>query len=177
MTSLRAPGAAYAGDRGEPDEAVRSALARADAGTEAYLAAVAAACGARLLLPIVATEDDGGSGPDPDRQAELAAVLTTSASGATGVLAFTGLDALQAFDASARPVPCTLDEVAATALETRSAAVVLDLHGPYRLVIEEPLLSRLAAGERLVRTDEGWGWLSLRPASGAGDSPRPGPTG
>lgn len=177
MTSLRAPGAAYAGDRGEPDEAVRAALARADEDADSYLAAVAAACGARLLLPIVATGDEGGNAPDPDRHAELAAVLMTSVSGATAVLAFTGLDALQAFDRAARPVLCTLDEVAATAIETRSAAVVLDLHGPHRLVIEEPLLSRLAAGERLVRTREGWGWLSLSRGAAGTDSPPPAPTG
>ena len=49
----------------------------------------------------------------------------TSASGASGVLAFTGLDALRAFDPMARPVPCTLDDVAATAVETGLALLAI----------------------------------------------------
>ncbi len=153
---------AWAGDRGDPDPEVRAALAAADQGdTDHYLTAVAALCGARLLLPIVASGDEAGDGPDPDRHAAMAAVLISSPTGSTGVLAFTGLDALQAFDRTARPVLCTLDEVAATAIETGSTAVVVDLHGPATVVIEQPLLGQLATGHRLVRTQDGWGWLSL----------------
>ena len=129
----------------------RNALGRVVPGDRtAYLQAVAALCASRLLLPIVAGGDDGGEGPDPSRHAELAAVLLTSAVGTTGVLAFTGLDALNAWNPSARPVPCTLDDLAATAVETGSSAVVVDVAGPHRLVIEEPLVSQLAAGRRLV---------------------------
>jgi len=155
--------AAWAGDRGEPDPQVRAALAAAAASPEpdAYLAAVAAVCGARLLLPIVAEGDEAGDGPDPRRHAEMAAVLIRSASGASGALAFTGLDALTAFDAAARPVPCTLDEVAGTAVEAGASAIVIDVAGPHSLVIEDELLGRLATGQRLVALDDGWGWLSL----------------
>ncbi len=174
MKSLAQPNAAYVGDHGDPDPTVRAALRDADAGQENYLVAVAALCGARLLLPIVASGDESGDGPNPDRHAEMAAVLTRSASGATAVMAFTGLDALRAFDPSARPVPCTLDEVAATALETGSSAVLIDLHGPQLLVIEEPLLGELAQQHRLVRTGDGWGWLSARRPDH--DSPQAEPT-
>lgn len=163
MKTLAQPNAAWAGDRGEPDPQVRAALSAAAkaSGPDDYLAAVAALCAARLLLPIVADGDEGGDGPDPDRHAEMAAVLMTSASGDSGVLAFTGLDALQAFDPKARPVPCTLDEVAATAAEVGASAIVVDVAGPHLLVIEGDLIGPLAAGRRLVRMQDGWGWLSV----------------
>jgi len=166
VKSLGQPNSAWAGDQGLADEQVRAVLAAA-AGSPAaddYLAAVAVLCGARLLVPIVADGDESGDGPDPDRHAELAAVLMTSASGASGALAFTGLDALQAFDPKARPVPCTLDDVASTALQAGATAVVVDVAGPHLLVIEGDLVNQLASGRRLVRVENGWGWLSVAAA-------------
>lgn len=163
MKTLGRVNSAWAGDHGEPDAEVRAALVEAarTSEPEAYLAAVAALCGARLLLPIVADGDESGDGPDPDRHAEMSAVLMTSASGASGVIAFTGLDALRAFDPGARPVPCTLDEVAVTAVEAGAAAVVIDVAGPGMLIIEGELIGALAAKQRLVRLEDGWGWLSV----------------
>lgn len=162
MKTLGEVNAAWAGDRGEPDAEVRAALAASGAGDpEAYLSAVAALCGARLLLPVVASGDESGDGPDPDRHAEMSAVLMTSASGASGVLAFTGLDALRAFDPMARPVPCTLDDVAATAVETGAEAIVIDVAGPHLLTIEGELIRPLATGNRLMKLSDGWGWLSV----------------
>ena len=155
--------ATWAGDRGEPDAGVRAALAAAS-GTgdpDAYLTAVAALCGARLLLPIVADGDESGDGPDPGRHAEMLAVLMTSASGARGVLAFTGLDALRAFDPLARPVLCTLDEVAAAAVEAGAEVIVVDVAGPHLLAIEGELIRPLSTGNRLVALEDGWGWLSV----------------
>ena len=88
--------------------------------------------------------------------------------GASGVLAFTGLDTLRAFDPNARPVPCTLDEVAATAVETGAEAIVVDVAGPHLLTIEGELIRPLATGNRLMKLADGWGWLSLAdPAGGS----------
>lgn len=159
--TLGQPNAAYLGDTGEPDRAVRKALAQAAVAQERtdYLRAVAALCRTRLLLPIVATGDDGPE-RDPDRRAQMAAVLLTSAGGATGVLAFSGLDSISAWNPTARPVPCTLDEVAATAVETGSTAIVVDIAGPSPLVIGWDLVTELAQGRRLVElADGGWGWM------------------
>jgi hypothetical protein len=138
----------WAGDAGRPDPQLRAALA-ASTEPEGYARAVAALCLARLLLPIA---------PDPD--GDLSAVSVTAPDGRTGLLAFTGLDSLVEWRADARPVPCTLDDVAATAVETGAVAVVVDLAGPVPLVIEEALVAELAAGRRLVELpDGGFGWL------------------
>ncbi|MDQ7991651.1 MAG: SseB family protein [Propionicimonas sp.] len=150
MRQLGSPNHGFAGDRGEADPDVRAALAAAGGEPDDYLRAVAALGGARLLLPIA-----------PDADGDLSAVRTTSADGRTGLLVFTGQDALLAWNPSARPVPCTLDDVAATAVETGSAAIVVDLAGPAVLVIEATLVGELAAGRRLVALDGGgFGWLS-----------------
>lgn len=163
VRTLGQPNAAWAGDRGEPDGAVRAALAASAGSAERddYLRAVAALCGARLLMPVVAGGEEASEGPDADRHAELAAVVMTSASGRPGALAFTGADSLQSFDRHARPVPCTLDVVAATAAELGASAIVIDVAGPAMLVIDESLIGSLAAGNRLVALDGGWGWMSL----------------
>ena len=166
MRPLGQPNAPSAGDTGAPDPGLRAALADAYAGGPAYARAVAALCGGRLLLPIVAAGDEHGDGPDPHRHAEMAAVLMESAAGQKGVVVFTGIDLFTAWRADARPVPCTLDDVAATAVETSSTAIVVDINGPCPLVIEGDLLEQLAAGRRLVELDDGgFGWLHVDSSS------------
>jgi hypothetical protein len=157
--TLGRPSAAYAGDTGEPDPQLRGLLAAAT-DHDGYLTAVAALCTARFLLPVLAIGDEGGTAPDPDRHAELQAAILATADGRTALPAFTGIDALQAWRAGARPVPCRLDELAASAVEQGCVAVLVDLAGPSPLVIEGELLAQLARGRRLVRLDDGgWGWL------------------
>ncbi len=159
MSTLGTASADYAGDRGDPDPALRAVLATAG-GQAGYLRAVAELCTARFLLPVVALGDDGGDGPVPDRHAELRAVQLRAADGTLAMPAFTGLDALSAWRADARPVPCRLDEVAAAAVEAGAVAVLVDLAGPSPLVIEGELLAQLASGRRLVELPDGsWGWL------------------
>ena len=171
MSRLSQPNAAYAGDRGEPDPEVRALLAVAGRSRDDYLRAVAALCTARFLLPIVAIGDDGGDGPDPERHAEMRAVLLTTGDGSTGLPVFTGLDALTAWKPDARPVPCRLDEIAATALEAGAVAVLVDLAGPSPVVIEDGLVAELAGARRLVELDGGgWGWLFSPPDSSPGGS-------
>jgi hypothetical protein len=171
VSGLAQPSAAYSGDRGEPDPEVRTLLAVAANSREDYLRAVAGLCTARFLLPIVAVGDDSADGPDPERHAEMRTALLSTADGSTGLPVFTGLDALTAWKPDARPVPCRLDEVAATALESGAVAVLVDLAGPSPLVIEEGLVTELAAARRLVELDGGgWGWLFSPPDSSAGGS-------
>lgn len=85
------------------------------------------------------------------------------------VLAFTGLDAMTAWSPAARPIPCTLDQVAQAAIESGAMALI-DFAGPAPLVIEHELLREIAAGRRLVRLgDGGFAWLSAaRPTADEG---------
>jgi hypothetical protein len=124
-------------DDGAPDPAVRAALAngRID---------LADLCNTRLLVAVVAVAD----GVDPDSGADtsshMAVVSMVNATGQRGLLAFTGLDALQRWQADARPVPVRADLAAQAALDDGAAALVLDVQGPAPYVITEPALTALA---------------------------------
>jgi hypothetical protein len=124
---------------------------------------VAALCLDRLLVPVVATATrmvQPPGGPASDKEAEMSVVLLQAADGRRALLAFSGLDALQAWQSSARPVPVTLDRAAQTARAEGAAAVLVDCAGPASLVLEGEVLNRLAAGQRLVETASGeFGWV------------------
>lgn len=162
-------------DQGLADPAVRRALAAAltDADATAYLRAVAALCTTRLLVPVVATTTRLGEtvgGLTGDKEAEMSVVMLQAADGRRALLGFTGLDALQAWQADARPVPVTLDRAAQTAQAEGVAALLVDFAGPHPLVVDGEVLASLAAGRRVVETEPGaFGWLVVadgdRPAT------------
>jgi hypothetical protein len=155
----------FPGDAGQATEETRQRLAAAAADPTAttYLGAIAALCLDRLLVPVVATATRLGQtagGLSSDKEAEMAVVLLEFTPGRRGLLAFTGLDALQAWQPAARPVPVTLDRLAQTARAEAAAAVLLDVAGPHPLSIEGEVLDRLAAGQRLVEVGPAeFGWL------------------
>jgi hypothetical protein len=163
VVTLGQANAAFIGDRGEADPTVRALIAEASSDLPtSYLRAVAALCGARLLLPVVVSGDDSMDGPDPHRHAELAAVSIQAADGRKALLAFTGIDALVAWEPRARPVPATLDDVAATVVETGDDALLVDSAGPVPFVIGDDLIAQLAQGRRLVELEDGgFGWAFL----------------
>jgi len=159
-TLARSP---FPGDDGAPEAVVRGALGRFAESHEPgdYLRAVAALCGDRLLVPVVATTTQVGTtvgGLASDKEAEMAVVMLQRADGGTAMLGFTGLDALQAWDARARPVPVTVDKVAETAAAEGAVAVLVDVAGPHPLVLEGEVLDALAHGHRLVDLGDGFGW-------------------
>ncbi len=159
MRNLAPPNPAFEGDLGDADPGVRQAVASAD-DQEGYLRAIAALCTTRLLMPIVASGDESMDGPDPTRHAEMAAVSIRNDAGEGALLAFTGLDALQAWQSDARPVPCLLDDLAATVVETGDDVLLLDVAGPTPFVVGHDLIVELARGRRLVHLpDGGFGWM------------------
>ena len=163
----------FAGDDGLATPATRRALAAAVAepGPEAYLRAVATLCTDRLLVPVVATATRVGEtvgGLAGDKEAEMSVVMLQAADGRRALLGFTGLDALQVWQAGARPVPVTLDRAAQTAQAEGVAAILVDVAGPHPFVVDGEVLTALAAGHRLVETEPGqFGWVV--PADGAAE--------
>jgi hypothetical protein len=82
-------------------------------------------------------------------------------------MAFTSTATLTAWDPEARPVPVAAQLAAATAVQEGADALLLDVAGPARFVVEGDDLRRLAAGWRPVRLgDGGWGWLGSGPVDG-----------
>ncbi|GAB2597770.1 SseB family protein [Microlunatus antarcticus] len=154
----------FPGDDGLADPAARRALAAAvrEPGTETYLRAVTALCTTRVLVPVVATATRVGTtsgGLVGDKEADMSVVMLEAADGRRALLGFTGLDALKAWRADARPVPVTLDLAARTARAEQVTTVLVDVAGPHPLVIEGEVLDALAVGHRLVEVEPGeFGW-------------------
>ena len=153
----------FAGDDGQADPVLRARLAAAAGGAaDDYLRAVAELCTARLLVPVVATATVEGrtvAGLATDKEAEMAVVLLQTPDGRRAMVAFTGMDALTAWNAEARPVPVTLDIAAGSARQEHAEALLIDLGGPHPLVLDGAVLQQLAEGHRLVEVAGGqFGW-------------------
>ena len=158
----------FPGDDGAASPLTRQWLAEAATSSSpaSYLRAVAELCGARLLVPLVATVTRQGEtvgGLRSDKEAEMAVVLLQTADGRRALLAFTGQDSLHAWRPDSRPVPVTLDVVARTTVAEGCSALLIDVAGPYPLAIEGGVLAELSAGHRLVQVaPEEFGWAVPR---------------
>lgn len=134
-------GSAYSGDDGSADPRVRAVLAEGD-GNAIATALVAS----RLLVAVVARLDTiEASGVEKDSHMALVSLINER--GERGLLAFTGIDALQAWNPDARPVPAQAVEIARAALEDGAAALVVDVAGPHQVVIPREVLTEWCAGE------------------------------
>lgn len=154
---------AFPGDDGLIHPALESAF-----GDDAQVLAVLG--GVRLFVPVIAILGDSTAGPGggsgrraekgADKNADMAAVLLTGADGRQGLLAFSSVASMQAWDPDARPVPVWGQQAARAALDEGASAILLDLANPTFTVVETDDVEHLAAGHRLVRTDAGTAWVT-----------------
>lgn len=126
---------------------------------------IAALQATRVLVPVVAILGEveyDEHGHAHDKTSDMATVLTTAPDGRTGMLAFTSMAAMQAWDPDARPVAATLQTAAASGVQDGASALVIDLAGPQQVVIEGDELRFVAEGLRLVRIDDAWAWAHVQ---------------
>jgi hypothetical protein len=130
-------------DDGSAANGVRALVAQASAGAVDPVSAARSLRDVRLLSSVVAVLDaaDEAGG---DKDSHMAVVSMLNAAGEKGLLAFTGVDALLAWNPDARPVPALGRDVARAALDDDASAVVIDVAGPARLVLADSLLRVLA---------------------------------
>jgi hypothetical protein len=144
----------FAGDSGAADPELRAVLADHAAGGADLYAVQNALLDARVLIPTAAVldeaESDVNTGLTAEKSSHLSVVSFVSNAGWHGLLAFTGMDAVRAWDPQARPVPVTASEAAAAAQEEGRSVLVLDIAGPTRVALTGPLLRALAAARRAV---------------------------
>lgn len=167
MRTIPDPG--FADDDGAAPEALSRALAvyleDPDGG---LLPALASLGTARLLVPVVAVlgevsavaTEGGETGLAHDKSSDMSAVLMQRPDGRKALLAFTSTAALSAWNPEARPVPVPAATAALSAVQEGADALLVDVAGPVRFVVEGEDLTALARGWRLVRLDDGWGWLT-----------------
>ncbi len=149
---LQGPG--FPGDTGEATPALAAALAAYADGTGSDAEVVAALGASRLLVPVVAVlgeveYDDQGLAHD--KTSDMATVLLTGADGRQALLAFTSMDTLRHWRPDARPVPVLARDAARAAIQDGAQAVVIDLAGPVRFVLQGDDLEGIAREWTLAR--------------------------
>ena len=164
MRSIPDPG--FAGDDGAADPALVTALAAYDVTPEAsYLPTLAALQDTRVLVPVMAVlgeVEHEEQGLAREKTSDMAAVLMRGHDGRTALLAFSGSASLQAWNPEARPVPVSVRDAAASAVQDEASALLVDVAGPVLFVVQGEDLRSLAEGHRLVQLDDGrWGWATL----------------
>lgn len=144
-------GPAFPGDDGLADPRLRDLMGGGCGSQEEMLKALAAS---RLLVAVMAVAEeiaDDGS----DKSSHMAVVSMVNASGEKGLLAFTGLDSMAAWNPDARPVPVPASAAAEAALADGAQALVIDVAGPARLVIPAEMLSDLLGSGPVVEPEPG----------------------
>ncbi len=145
-------------DRGETPPELAAALTAYAADPACATDVLAALVDSRVLLPSVEVPAEQRD-RDDDHCAERAAVLLQRPDGRTGLLAFTGLEAMGRWRRDARPVPVPTREAAHMARHEGAVALVVDVAGPTRFVVDGEDLAAVAAGWTLARVGERSAWI------------------
>lgn len=134
----------FTSDEGGADPKLAQLLRAFDRGAATHADVVQVLEMSRLLVPVVAVleerDDTGG-----DKSSHMATVTLVQSDGRRGLLAFTSLDSLHAWDPNARPVPASVVDVCAAAIDEGADGVLLDIAGPIRFAIDKQALAHLAS--------------------------------
>ncbi|HWS59237.1 MAG TPA: SseB family protein [Actinotalea sp.] len=143
------PTSRFADDDGSASPALVAVLSRHAAGAADLADVVAALVGTRVLVPVLAHEEDAarptarGHG---DGEGSTAVVAVQAPDGRTALPVFTGVQALSRWRPDARPVPAEVARAAASALAEGWQLLVLDPGGPVVVVVPRPAVQSLAIG-------------------------------
>lgn len=138
-------------DAGESDAELLRLL---DAGDEkAWMTRLAQA---RLLVPIVAapTEVDTSGDHAVEKSTDMAVVTLTAPDGTKALPVFSGLDALAAWDAGARPSPVRASFAAQAAISEHCDVLLLDMASQHRVVVRPSMLWALAQQQEWLPAHE-----------------------
>jgi len=142
----------FAGDDGTVAPQLAAVLAAYDDGRASVRDVALVLASARLMTPLVAVLDEVDESTDGlrrEKSSHMASVSLVSADGRRGLLAFSSVQAMAAWDPAARGIPALGARVAAGALGEGADAVLLDLAGPVRVAIDGALLRALGTGSPL----------------------------
>lgn len=127
-------GTGFDGDTGATDPRLLAALRSGD-----EQAAVRALAAARLLVPIVAAPGEGD-----EAGTDMAAVTLRAPDGQQALPVFTGVEALAAWDAAARPTPVTAARAAQAAVAEHCDVMVVDVAADEPFVLRPSMVWALA---------------------------------
>ncbi len=134
----------WSNDKGDADPAVRIALA---SGQIDLIIAVLAP--SRLFIALVA--EVAGEPSQGDKNSDMSVAYLTASDGRLGLLCFTGLDSLSAWNPTARPVPISAMDAAEAALDENAHAMIIDLAGTRTTTLTLADLVELSARDQRGR--------------------------
>jgi hypothetical protein len=108
----------------------------------------------RLIVPVVAVADEvdeGENGLRHEKSSHMATVTLIQPDGRRGLLAFTSMESLAAWDPQARGIPAGSRRVAEAAKQESADAVLIDVAGPVLYALTEPALTAVAEGRPWLR--------------------------
>ncbi len=141
----------HAGDDGSADPALLAALTASRDTVTGQIAVVDAYRTARLLIPLVAEKGDEGIGAHGlavDKTQELSIVTVAAPDGRRVLPVFTSVEAMQRWDASARPVPADGVRTAVAASGEDTDLIVIDPGSDTEFVLRRPAVWAIAQGQR-----------------------------
>ena len=130
-------GTGFETDDGTADPALRAALAHDE---RTWMAALAHA---RLLVPVVATEE-GRDEDGAEKAASMATVIVQGPQGERALPVFTGLDSLASWSSAARPSPVLAPVAARAAISEECDVLVVDPGSGTQVVVRPSMLWALA---------------------------------
>lgn len=139
----------HAGDDGSADPALLDALLRFRAGEGAQSEVVDAFRTARVLIPLVAEKGEEGVAPSGlavDKTQELSIVTVAAPDGRRVQPVFSSVEAMQRWDATARPIPVDATRAALAASADDTDLIVLDPTSDTEFVIRRPAVWAIAQG-------------------------------
>jgi hypothetical protein len=142
----------FAGDDGTVQGPLAAVLTAYDDGRASVRDVAQVLATARLMTPVVAVLDEAEESPDGLRQeksSHMSSVSMVAADGRRGLLAFSSVQSMSAWDPASRGIPALGSKVAAGAVEEHADALLLDIGGPVRVAVEGAVLRALAAGDPL----------------------------
>ena len=134
-------------DDGAAPELLLEALRRFRAGELGQVDVLDAVRESRLLVPLIAELGESGLGEHGqliDKSQELSIVTVAGPDGRTVLPVFTSADAMQRWNAAARPVPAQAERVAMAAASENTDLVVIDPTADTEFVVRRPALAALA---------------------------------
>ncbi|BDZ37794.1 hypothetical protein GCM10025863_04080 [Microbacterium suwonense] len=139
-----------ADDDGSADPTLLDALLSFRAGTGSQVEVVDAFRDARVLVPLVAEKGDEGVGPTGlkvDKTQELSIVTVAAPDGRRVQPAFSSVEAMSRWDATARPIPVEAVRVALSASSEQTDLIVLDPASETEFVFRRPAVWAIAQGQ------------------------------
>jgi len=152
FAGISVPEPEFAADDGTLQPALAAVLAAYADGLASVRDVAVVLTSARLMTPLVAVLDaaeESPEGPRQEKSSHMASVSLLSPDGRRGLLAFSSVQAMVAWDPAARGIPAFGATVAAGALEQRADAVLLDVAGPVRVAIDGAVLRALGTDSPL----------------------------